>query len=289
MRDASTTVLLRDAPSGIEAYLMVRSSRLAAFAGMTVFPGGSVDPGDRFPAVWPPPGNAEPETDAAGNDGLWRGPDPAGWPLAADPELARALVVAAVRETFEEIGVLLAEPAESTARRPTPAELEADRALLEAGQVTLPGLLRSRELVIRTDLLRPWAHWITPEAEKRRFDTRFFVAELPSGQDVQPPSGEAVRAMWARPLDAVAMVRGGQLGMLPPTAATLLELARYATVAEVFAAATGRTIRPIQPQYVADGAGPRMLLPPAVAELLPKELDREFVAELMAAFARRLQ
>jgi 8-oxo-dGTP pyrophosphatase MutT (NUDIX family) len=261
-------VLLRDAPGGLEAYLMVRSTRLAAFAGMTVFPGGSVDQGDRY---------AEP---------LWRGPDPADWPLAADPELSRALVVAAVRETFEEIGVLLAAPEHDPADFPSEAELAADRAVLESGQATLPGLLRARGLVIRTGLLAPWAHWITPEVEKRRFDTRFFVAELPAGQEVQQPSGEASRALWARPSDALETVRRGELGMLPPTASTLFSLAQFDTVADVFAAAASRAIRPIRPQYVVkDGVG-QLVLPPEDAELVP---DDGFLAELMAAVSRRLQ
>ena len=285
IRDASTTVLLRDTPGGLETYLMVRSSRLAVFAGMTVFPGGSVDPGDRFAAVSASPQDTEKAP--APTDALWRGPDPAGWPLTAEPELSRALMVAAVRETFEEVGVLLAEPARRAGRFPSAAELEADRALLEAGQVTLPGLLRSRELVIRTDLLRPWTHWITPEVEKRRFDTRFFVAELPAGQDVQQPSGEAVRALWARPADALATVRRGELGMLPPTASTLLDLSRYRTVAEVFAAAVGRTIRPVRPRFVRDESGGRLMVAPEDLALLPAGFDNAFVAELMDAIARR--
>jgi 8-oxo-dGTP pyrophosphatase MutT (NUDIX family) len=281
LRDASTTVLLRDAPGGLEAYLMVRSSRLAAFAGMTVFPGGSVDEGD-FPSaaalLVSPDGSTAP---------LWRGPDPAEWPLTADSELSGALVVAAVRETFEEIGVLLASPADEAGGFPSDAELAADRALLEAGQVTLPGVLRSRGLVIRTDLITPWTHWITPEAEKRRFDTRFFVAELPAGQDVQEPSGEAVHALWARPEEALATVKRGELGMLPPTASTLLSLVPFGTVAEVFEAAANRIIRPIRPSYVVvDGVG-RLRLPPADAELVPAEVDDEFIAELMAAISRR--
>lgn len=267
LRDAATTVLLRDAPDGIEAYLMVRSTQLAAFAGLTVFPGGSVDPGDH------------------GTDGLRRGPDPAEWPLSAEPGLARALVTAAVRETFEEIGVLLAEPAGD---RPFPdaAELEQDRARLERHEVTLPELLSARDLVIRTDLLRPWTHWITPEAEKRRFDTRFFVAGLPAGQEPGEPSGEATRGLWLRPADALAAVERGELGMLPPTASTLLGLVGHATLADVFAAAGRRPIRPIRPVYHGGADGPRLVLPPEARELLPDGVTPEFVAGLMAGIAR---
>jgi len=266
-RDAATTILLRDAPGGLEAYLLVRSTRLATFAGLTVFPGGSVDPGDHVA------------------EGLWRGPDPARWPLAADPGLSRALVTAAVRETFEEIGVLLAEPVDG-GPFPDADELESDRALLEAGDTTLPELLARRELTIRTDLVRPWTHWITPEAEKRRFDTRFFVAGLPVGQDARQPSGEATRGFWLAPAEALAAVGRGEFGMLPPTATTLLSLAEYPTLADVFAAAEQRTIRPIRPVYHAGSDGPRLTLPPDALALLPDGATPEFVAGLMSGIAR---
>lgn len=246
---------------------MVRSTRLAAFAGLTVFPGGSVDPGDHVA------------------DGLWRGPDPAEWPLSADPGLSRALVSAAVRETFEEIGVLLAESA-ADGPFPDADERERDRALLEAGESTLPDLLTARGLVIRTDLIRPWTHWITPEAEKRRFDTRFFVAGLPAGQDAQHPSGEAARGLWLRPADALATVERGELGMLPPTASTLMGLVEYETLADVFAAAEHRTIRPIRPVYHSGADGPRLTLPPESRALLPSGVTREFIAGLMAGITR---
>ncbi|EXG79245.1 NUDIX hydrolase [Cryptosporangium arvum] len=264
VRDAATTVLLRDAPGGLEAYLMVRSTRLSAFAGLTVFPGGSVDPGDHVA------------------DELWRGPDPARWPLSADPGLSRALVTAAVRETFEEIGVLLAEGASF----PSADELQRDRAALEDHRVTLPELLTARGLVIRTDLIRPWTHWITPEAEKRRFDTRFFVAGLPAGQDAQQPSGEATRGFWQSPAGALAAVERGEFGMLPPTASTLLGLVEFGTLADVFAAAENRTIRPIRPVYRGDAEGPRLTLPPESLELLPPGVTPEFIAGLMSGIAR---
>ncbi|MFI5955643.1 NUDIX hydrolase [Cryptosporangium sp. NPDC051539] len=267
MRDASTTILLRDAPGGLEAYLLVRATTLRAFAGLTVFPGGSVDPGDHVP------------------EGAWRGPDPAHWPLSADAGLSRALVTAAVRETFEEIGVLLAEP-DGTAPFPGADELADDRAALEAGNTTLPDLLARRGLVLRTDLVRPWAHWITPEAEKRRFDTRFFVAGLPAGQEPQEPSAEATRGLWMSPADALAAVERGEFGMLPPTASTLLGLTEFGTLADVFAAAEGRPIRPIRPVYHPSPDGPRITVPDDVRELLPPGVTAEFIAGLMAGIAR---
>ncbi len=115
--------------------------------------------------------------------------------------------------------------------------------------------------MLRADLLRPWAHWITPVQEPRRFDTRFFVAALPTGQLTRDVAGEAERVTWMRPADALAARDRGEVVMVPPTAITLAELAEYHTVAEVLAAAEGRTITPVTPRLVLDGDRIRFLLP----------------------------
>jgi 8-oxo-dGTP pyrophosphatase MutT (NUDIX family) len=247
VRDAATVMLLRDAPAGLEVFLLHRVQAMAAFGGMTVFPGGSVDPAD---------------LDA--DDLPWSGPAAAHWagPLSASPELARALVCAAVRETFEEAGVLLAGPG--------PDEVLADvrgagwagtRQELEARKTSLSDVLGKRGLFVRADLLRPWAHWITPVQERRRFDTRFFVAALPSGQQTAATAGEAERVSWERPADALAARARGEYVMVPPTAITLAELAEYATVGDVLAAAESRTPAPVTPRLLAGPDGVRFLLP----------------------------
>ncbi len=123
-------------------------------------------------------------------------------------------------------------------------------------------MLRRRGLTLRADLLRPWAHWITPEVEPRRYDTRFFVAELPAGQRTRDVGGEADQVAWMRPGDAVAQAERGELELLPPTVATLSELAAYRSVGDVFAAAARRTIRPIMPRLrVGRGGDLALLLP----------------------------
>jgi len=140
-------------------------------------------------------------------------------------------------------------------------EWETAREALEARELSLSTLLAERGLVLRADLLRPWAHWITPVQEKRRFDTRFFVAALPSGQRTRDVAGEAERVAWVRPADALVSLERGEIVMVPPTAITLRELARHRSVADVLAAADGRQIEPVTPRLVPDGDSIRFLLP----------------------------
>ncbi len=242
-RGAATVVLLRDGAGGPEAYLVRRVLGMAFAGGMTAFPGGSVDPSDGVTSV------------------PWSGPAPAAWAdrLGADEASARALVCAAVRETFEESGVLLAglTPAE-VVPDVSDASWEAERVALESHTQTLSELLGRRRLLLRADLLRPWSHWITPEGEPRRYDTRFFVAALPEGQLTRHVGGEADRVQWMRPADALAAQRRGELPMLLPTAVTLEQLSGYPDVPAVLKAADARQIFPVLPRLV--DAGDRVLI-----------------------------
>lgn len=243
-RHAATVVLLRDGADGVQAWLLRRVSSMAFAPRMHVFPGGSVDPRDA---------DAQP---------AWVGPDPSEWtgPLTADAGLARALVCAAVRETFEESGVLLASAADSTDVVDA-AGWDADRQGLEARRESLAGLLERRGLALRADLLRPWAHWMTPEAEPRRYDTRFFVAALPPGQSPRHEGGEADATLWLSPAEALRRHAKGQLDMLPPTAFTLAELSAFDSVEAVLTAAAARDIRRVLPKIVIDGEQVGILLP----------------------------
>lgn len=233
-RDAATVLLLRDGPDGPEAYLLRRVRGMAFAGGMHVFPGGSVDPAD------------------AGAEIGWAGPTAAQWAqaLSCSEPLARALVCAAVRETFEESGVLLAGPdPERVLADVSTDEWEAERVALEAREQSLSELLARRGLVLRSDLLRPFAHWITPEVEPRRFDTRFFVAELPAGQVCRDVGSEADSRLWVRPADALEQ----GLAMMPPTATALRDVAGALDAATVLAAP--RELRPVLPSFVLDGTG----------------------------------
>lgn len=247
-RHASTVVLLRDHPEGMQAYLLRRMRTMAFAAGMYVFPGGAVD-----------------IRDEALSDAAWAGPPPAAWAslLSADETLTKALVCAAVRETFEESGVLLAgRDADHVVADTTGDDWEQDRQALVDRTLSFAAMLDRRGLTLRADLLRPWAHWITPEFEPKRYDTRFFVAALPEGQRTRDVGGEADRVAWVRPADALSAAERGEMGMLPPTAFTLSEIATYDDVAAVLAAGTARDVRPVLPKLVlGDDDEARLLLP----------------------------
>jgi 8-oxo-dGTP pyrophosphatase MutT (NUDIX family) len=236
-RQASTVVLLRDSGSGIEAYVLRRRTTMAFAAGMYVFPGGTVDARDGDADLgWAGPlagdwarrlgfdGDADGDGDGDGDTDT-----------AADAA-ARASVCAGVRELFEETGVLLAGPTPgSVVHDPTGPDWERDRIALLGREVSFAEVLMRRELVLRSDLLAACAHWVTPEAEERRYDTRFFLAALPAGQRSRDVSGEADRVAWIRPAEAAAGLRAGEMRMLPPTAATLAALEGCASVREAMA------------------------------------------------------
>ncbi|MBO0829272.1 MAG: NUDIX hydrolase [Streptosporangiales bacterium] len=244
--DAATVVLLRDGARGVEVYLLRRVAAMAFAAGMYVFPGGRVDARD-----------ADPELS-------WAGPSRDDWAgtLGADTGLAAALVCAAVRETFEESGVLLAgERADDVVADTVGAGWEADRAGLVDHTVAFAEFLRRRGLVLRTDLLRAWSRWITPEFEPRRYDARFFVAALPAGQRARDVGGESDRVAWLRPAEALGAFGRGELDLLPPTAETLYELAEHASVASVLAAAARRAVEPVLPRARLVDEGAELVLP----------------------------
>lgn len=223
--DATTVVLLRDTAAGPEVLLMRRPATMAFAPGMFVFPGGRVDPGqDRLPHV----------------EGELRiGP-------STDPPRARALTVAGVRETFEEAGVLLA--VDTSGRHVPPDQSwDADR---RASEVTgaFPAVLARRRLTIHSEHLVPIAHWVTPEVESRRFDTRFLAARLPEGQVVHPHQSETESAHWITPDEALDTHDRGGLPMLAPTVAVLAQLAEHRSVAEALRSAAASTVVPLMPR-----------------------------------------
>jgi 8-oxo-dGTP pyrophosphatase MutT (NUDIX family) len=240
LKHAATVLLLRDRPGGPEAYLLRRAASMAFAAGFHAFPGGSLDPRDTELAIG------------------WAGPPPeawAGW-FGCDPAHARALLCAAVRETFEESGVLFAGPDErGVVADTTGEEWEADRLALVEHRSSLAELLSRRALVLRSDLLAGWSRWVTPEFERRRYDTAFFVAALPAGQRARDVSGEADQAVWIRPATAIAEYEAGRAPMLPPTFSTLRAVAGFASAAAATASARERVIHPISPLLRQDEDG----------------------------------
>ncbi|GLZ33000.1 NUDIX hydrolase [Lentzea sp. NBRC 105346] len=241
VRDAVTVVLLRDGAEGLEAFLLRRVTGMAFAGGMTVFPGGGVDRRDADASV------------------AWAGPDPAWWGqvFGVDEATARAFVCAAVRETFEESGVLLAGPDATSVVADTRPFAAARKALVDR-ELSLAQFLADANLVLRADLLRPWANWVTPVGEPRRYDTRFFVAALPEGQLADGETTEASHSAWQRPSDAIADAREGRHMLMPPTMRTLDEVGALGSVSAVMA--EERSIDKIIPKLVRDGDVVRVVL-----------------------------
>ncbi|OKK02732.1 NUDIX hydrolase [Streptomyces sp. CB03234] len=232
---AATVLLLRE---GVEVHMLRRRTSMAFAGGAYAYPGGGVDPRDEHPV-------------------RWAGPSPAEWAArlgVAEPAEAQAIVCAAVRETYEESGVLLAGPTAGSVVADTRGDdWEADRAALVARELAFADFLDRRGLVLRSDLLGAWARWITPEFEPRRYDTWFFVAALPAGQRASNASTEADRTVWIRPADAAAGYDRGELLMMPPTIATLRALERYGTPQEALEGAREQDLTPVLAQARLEG------------------------------------
>jgi 8-oxo-dGTP pyrophosphatase MutT (NUDIX family) len=230
----------------MEVYLLRRTQGMPFAGGMTAYPGGGVDPRDG-------------DTDIA-----WAGPSPAQWGAAfgCDERTARELVCAAVRETFEEAGVLLAgNSTGGVVPDVSGDDWEEQRQALLARDLSLAELLAGRDLTLRSDLLRPFAHWITPPVEPRRYDTKFFVAALPVGQEARHVSGEADEASWLTPSAALAELSAGARPMLPPTTHTLGQLAPFPDVAAALAGSPPEPLHPISPTFEETADGKWAVLP----------------------------
>lgn len=227
---AATVMLLKDTDTTPVVHMLRRRASMAFAGGAYAYPGGGVDPRDDEHQI------------------RWAGPTRAWWAkrLGTDETSAQAVVCAAVRETYEEAGVLLAGPTpESVVGDTTGDDWEADRAALVARDLSFAEFLDRRGLVLRSDLLGVWTRWITPEFETRRYDTWFFVAALPEGQRTRNASTEADRTVWIRPADAADGYDKGELLMMPPTVATLRQLIPYDSAADVLAAAPARDLTPV--------------------------------------------
>lgn len=223
IRDAATVVLLRDSPAGPEVWLMTRRSTMSFAAGMSAFPGGRVDPAD---ATLPFSTGSEAHLEASARR------------AAVSLDTHRGIVGAALRETFEETGVLFTCPT---------ADLRVHRAEIEARRTDFAALLREHNLTLDATALTPWARWITPVGEARRYDTRFFTAVLPDGASVENLTSEAVKGEWLRPALALEQAERQQRLFLPPTLITLRDLSRHPSTAHIQAAAAQQRLDPIRP------------------------------------------
>lgn len=216
VRDAATVVLLRDGDAGLETFLLKRGTGTAFVPGAHVFPGGRVDAGDADPAIYE---HCDGLDDAAASARLG---------VAGD---GLSFWVAAIREAFEEAGVLLAtdrtgiEPDwRDRARR---ARLAEARAAVHAGELDFVTLLAEEGLRLPVSRLRYYGHWITPPGPPRRYSTRFFAVRSPMGQTLVHDGVEAVDGGWALPNEALRRYRRGELSMILPTVMQLRLLREF--------------------------------------------------------------
>lgn len=233
LRPAATVIVLRPAATHPFDVLLVRRNDSVAFmAGAHVFPGGRLDDTDI----------AEPATACDGFESLGRCAD-----LLASEEARYR--VAAIRELLEEAGVLLAR---RHGRVVTAATAAAVRASLPP-QTSLVAHLAALGLTVALDAVMPFAHWVTPELEIRRFDTRFMLARMPDGQSASHDNGEMTALEWLAPGDAMARAMRRDINLPPPTWCTLQSLAAFSSVDEAWAWAAVTPIQCIQPAFVRDG------------------------------------
>lgn len=222
IRLAATILLVRDAPGGPEVFMMQRPG-VGDFPDLHVFPGGKVDEADFAPALLEGLGDAEANTLLGLNAGALRY-----W-------------VAAIRECFEECGVLLAYRNGGLIRWADEGEVErfnGYRQRLIDGDLTMTAMCRDESLTLAADRVRYFSHWITPEQAPRRFDTRFFIAAMPDSQETIAHHWEAADDEWVRPRDALAAHAAGRWQMIAPTLITLDSIAAFTSAAEILEAVT---------------------------------------------------
>lgn len=240
---AATVVLLRSGPAGLEALMTVRPSTMVFAAGMHVFPGGRVDPGDSEPSLI---------------SRSVRDPADAATSLGGDlePGAAMAAYVAAIREVFEEAGILLADHDASG------ADVSAARSALLRGEATSATIAADLDLRLRTDRLIPISRWVTPAGMPRRFDARFFVAALPEGAEPTFEGDEVESHEWIRPTDGLRAMAEGRLRMWLPTSTTLQQLENATSIEEIADRMTPGVLEPIEVQPIS-GEVTRIVMPAA--------------------------
>ncbi len=241
---AATVMLLRDGAEGLEVFMVTRHPAMW-FSSALVFPGGKLDPSDTEPVLI---------EHCHGAEGL-----------TADEA---ALRICAIRETFEESGILLARDGDSgdLVNDVRGAQLEQRyRARIHASEITLLEMAETENLTLAIDLLVPFAHWITPKEFPRRFDTHFFLAPAPAGQTASHDGHEAAESIWIRPAQAIAEAEAGEHALMLVTRVNLEKAGRSRTTEEALDAARDATIVTVDPPVDISEDG--------VVYYLPEEAD----------------
>ena len=247
-KDSATVILVRQSQGKVpEVFLARRHASQSFMAGVYVFPGGQLEASDAD--------IGETKLLSANDDFQPR-------ILLQDSTLTRDMAlgfyICAIRETFEETGVLFARNASDDSidfgNAIIQARFAAYRQPLNEGKITLAEIIRQEALVVLPELLIPYAHWITPEIVPQRFSTRFFLAEMPHhGQNAVTDKDELTSSLWVTPGEALQMYNAGKISMMPPTLKTLEEMAEFISLDELFAASRNRKIYPIMPQPMKGG------------------------------------
>jgi 8-oxo-dGTP pyrophosphatase MutT (NUDIX family) len=244
-RPASTILLLRDnaATHEIEVFMMVRHHQIEFQSGALVFPGGSVDKNDR---------------EIIERSDLYSGGE--GFDTAA-----LGFRIAAIRETFEESGILLARPkaAKTLIDAKRAGEIAAAyRAALNERKTTFRRVLDDNGLCLALDLLMPYAHWITPEGMPKRFDTWFFLAAAPADQIGAHDGGESTDSIWVSPRQAVEGGESGRFKLPFPTTRNLIRLGKQSNVHDALEDSKGRSIVTVMPVMTRLNGGRQLRIPP---------------------------
>ncbi|MFV1989551.1 MAG: hypothetical protein ACC652_02285 [Acidimicrobiales bacterium] len=252
IRDAATVMLMRDSPEGMQVFMLRRNLNSDFVGGAYVFPGGAVDLADRD----------DPELNeiCVGRDG-GRANE-----LLGLEEGALAFWVAAIRECFEEAGVLLAQDDTggfvSFADADVAARFDEHRRAVDSGDRRLADVCRAEGLVLPLGDIHYFAHWITPRGPTRRYDTRFYVCMAPEEQVPLHDNRETVASLWVNPNEALAMHARGELDLILPTIKNLEAIGRFDRAADLLAAAARVGAVPsVEPVIVRDSGGVRILLP----------------------------
>jgi 8-oxo-dGTP pyrophosphatase MutT (NUDIX family) len=248
-KPAATVLIVRDAP-GLEVLMVRRSAGMAFGASAWVFPGGKLAAADADPA-W---------DDLSGGNYSHE---------------ARALRIAAAREVFEESGLLLATRDDRDLGADECASFDAMRSVVEKDPAEFLKLAREAGLRLALDRLVPFAHWITPSFEPRRFDTHFFLVRAPEGQVVKHDGREAVDHSWVAPLDLIEKRKTGEAKLMFPTRLNLQVLARSSTAAEAEAAARATTVVTVEPRVEQREHGKVLVIPAEAGYGLTEEAMRE--------------
>ncbi|CAN5805853.1 NUDIX hydrolase [soil metagenome] len=251
LREAATVMLVRDAAAGLEVFMVRRNLASDFVGGAHVFPGGAIDPADRHAHLEPCCAGRS-DREASTRLGIEAG--------------GLAYWVAAIRECFEEAGVLLAYGADGALVRldaPVTAERFArHRADVDAGRRRLVEICAEESLRLAVDAMHYFGHWITPEGAHRRYDTRFFVARAPEAQQPLHDDREVIANLWVRPADALAEHRAGRFELILPTIANLEAIGRFQRADDLLAVAEATAEVPtVLPRVVRDRGGLRILLP----------------------------